>query len=145
MAAAIQNVVPSAVRAGTYNNLCTFAAPDQAFTPAGAPSGEYVPIVGLENLECMSSVPSMARIQATEVRALAEITASELHHVAIPGYYPQIDDGWRGDGVPPGQWVVIVGDNVGGVLTDGYQYQIMGVEFDSQNQMTRVQIKLGTV
>lgn len=145
MQAAIKNVVRATLRAHLYASLCTFESPD-GFDAAGAPiPNVYTPISGLENLTCMSSVPSQARIQATEVRAMNEITASELHHVLLPAYYPSLDNGWRGDGSPAGQWVINLGDNVGGVLTNGVIYQIMGVEFDSQNQMTRVSMRLGTL
>jgi len=143
---AIDNVVPAAVNLGTCISLITFRYPSSGFDAAGAQIDGWTDVPGLVDIACMSAVPSQARIQATEVRALEEITSSELHHVWIPGYYIGLDDGWRGDtDAYPGQWVAIVGDNVGGVLTDGYQYQIMGVEFDSQEQMTRVQLKLATM
>ena len=64
------------------------------------------------------------------------ITASELHHVLLAGYFPALDLGWRGEGTPKGEWQAIV---------DGWAYTIMGVESDSQSQMTRVQVKLETL
>ena len=143
--AAVQAVLPAALALGSFVSLATLQAPDGVFTPAGAASGKFVDVAGLQNIVCMSSVPASSTIQATEVRALEEITASELHHVILNGYYPQIDQGWRGDGTPTGQWRIVVGDNIAGELTNGFAYQIMGVESDSQNQMTRIKIRLGTV
>jgi len=68
----------------------------------------------------------MLRIQATEVRALAEIMDKGLRHCLLNDYYPAITaDLWA--------------------LVDGVTYDILGVEHDSQKQMTRLQLQLVTV
>jgi hypothetical protein len=139
--------VPQApVAAGVVKFRATFQYPNEGLDAAGAPIDGYAPVTTLENLLCMSASPSSARIQATEVRALQEITASELHHVWFPGYYRLMDEGWRGENPDfPGQWTVLIGDDNNGVIANGFQYQILGVEFDSQSGQTRVQVKLATV
>ena len=125
---------------GLLSSLCTCQAPSGVFDDSGAPDGNYVDVSGLVNIPCTAPPPSDARIQAPEVRALAEITASELHHVLLNGYYPPIDLGWR-DG-----WRLMLGDNDGaGNLINGYAYDIMGVESDSQEQMTRIEVKLASL
>lgn len=144
---AISQVVPTVVGTGlTKIHLATYQAPDGTFDAAGAPSENYADIPGLVNMPIANSPPSDARVQATEVRALAEITSSELQHIWHPGYYPVLSEGWRGDSTPAGPWRVLLGDNDGaGNLINGYAYLIMGVEYDSQNQSTRVQVKLATL
>ena len=107
---------------GLLSSLCTCQAPSGVFDDSGAPDGNYVDVSGLVNIPCTAPPPSDARIQATEVRALAEITAAELHHVLLDNYYPAIDLGWRGG------WRLMLGDNDGaGNLINGFAYDIMGV------------------
>jgi len=125
---------------GLLSSLCTCQAPSGVFDDSGAPDGNYVDVSGLVNIPCTAPPPSDARIQATEVRALAEITAAELHHVLLDNYYPAIDLGWRGG------WRLMLGDNDGaGNLINGFAYDIMGVESDSQEQLTRIEVKLETL
>ena len=125
---------------GLLSSLCTCQAPSGVFDDSGAPDGNYVDVSGLVNIPCTAPPPSDARIQATEVRALAEITAAELHHVLLDNYYPAIDLGWRGG------WRLMLGDNDGeGNLINGFAYDIMGVESDSQEQLTRIEVKLATL
>jgi hypothetical protein len=134
--AAIAGVMPATVATGLFVSLFTAQAPSGAFGPTGAPDGLYADVAGLVNIPCTAPPPSANRVQATTVRDLAEITASELHHVLLAGYFPALDLGWRGEGTPKGEWQAIV---------DGWAYTIMGVESDSQSQMTRVQVKLETL
>ena len=125
---------------GLLSSLCTCQAPSGVFDDSGAPDGNYVDVSGLVNIPCTAPPPSDARIQATEVRALAEITAAELHHVLLDNYYPAIALGWRGG------WRLMLGDNDGaGNLINGFAYDIMGVESDSQEQLTRIEVKLATL
>jgi hypothetical protein len=131
---------------GLLSSLCTFQAPSGVFDDAGAADGNYSDVIGLQNIPCMAPPPSDARIQATEVRALSEITSSEMHHVLLNGYYPTVDLGWRGDGTPQGAWRMMLGDNDGaGNLINGFAYMVMGVESDSQEQQTRIEVKLATL
>jgi len=132
---AIAQVMPTAVATGLFVSLFTAQAPDGLLGPTGAPSGNYANVAGLVGIPCTAPPTSDERIQADEVRKLEEIIASELHHVLLDGYYPALDAGWRGQGTPPGAWQAVV---------DGVAYIIMGVESDSQNQMTRVQVRLAT-
>ena len=147
LAPAIWNVGPQVQRTGLLDyTLATFQAPDGTHDSFGAPGQGYVDVAGLVNIPCTAPPPSDARVQATEVRALAEIAGSEMHHVSIVGYYPTLDLGWRGEGTPPGPWRVLLGDNDGsGHLVNGFAYDIQGVEFDSMSQTTRVQVKLTTI
>jgi len=136
---AIDYVMTAARASGLFSNLFTALTPDGTFGDTGAPSGNYVAVSGLENIACKAAVETA--IEATEVRALEEITASELHHVTLDAYYPALDDGWRGEGLnATGAWICQV--QWAGVW---YRFNIIGVESDSETQMTRVRIKLATV
>ncbi len=143
---AILEVMPAALATGLFVSLATFQAPSGVFDDAGAANGNYADVAGLTNIPCTAPPPSDARIQATENRALAEISASEWHHVLLNAFYPSLDQGWRGDGTPTGAWRVIIGGNDGnGNLIDGFAYDIAGIESDSQSQMTRMTAKLTTI
>ena len=125
-----------AIDTGLFVSLCTLQTPSGTFTLSGAPDGLYNNVAGLVNIPCTAPPPAESRVQATTVRDLAEITASELHHVLLAGYYPSVDLGWRGEGADAtGPWRALI---------DGWAYEIMGVESDSQSQMTRLMVKLTT-
>ena len=129
----IDAVMPAAVASGLFVSLCTIQQPDGVLTPAGSPSGTYTNVSGLVNVPCMDSVPSDARIQATEVKELADIMNKGLRHLLLNGYYPQIITPAIPDGQIPSYWRSIV---------DGVTYDILGVEHDSQNQMTRMEMQI---
>lgn len=126
----IEAVMPAVIATGLLVSLFTAQAPSGVLGPTGAPDGSYVNVAGLVNIACTAPPPSEARIQATETKALAEIASAELHHVLLDAWYSALDLGWR-DG-----WRAVV---------DGVAYDILGVESDSQMQMTRVSIRLETV
>jgi hypothetical protein len=123
-------VMVAALDTGLFVSLCTISAPDGNLGPSGAPSNTFVDIPGLIDIPCMDAVPSEARIQATEVKDLAEILATGLRHVALNGYYPQIIPGvalgWR-------------------ATVDGTVYDLIGAEPDSQGTQTRLHLRLSSV
>ena len=123
---AIQRVMPAARATGLFVSRATFQSSDAADFPDGWFSGVYADIPGLVDIPCTAPPVSEARIQATEVKALQEITASELLHVLLNGWYPAIDAGWRRG------WIILI---------DSIQYDLLGVESDSQSQMTRVSVR----
>ena len=136
---AIQQVMPAAIATGLFVSLFTAQEPVPVIGPTGAVEFDYVNVsdATLVNVPCTAPPPSASDIQATEVRALEEITASELHHVLLAGYFPQLDAGWRGENAD-GKGACIA-------LIDGFNYEISGVESDSQSTQTRVRVKLASV
>ena len=133
-------VMPAAVETGLFFSLATFQSSDAADFPDGFYSGDYQDVPGLVNLPCMAPPEASSSIQATEVKALADITSSELHHVLLNGYYATADMGWRNG------WQLLIGDNDGsGNLINGVVYDLLGVEADSQKQMTRCRVRLTTI
>ena len=126
----ITQVMPEALATGLFVSLFTAQQPDGVFGSTGAPDGGYINVVGLVNIPCMSPPLSEARISANEMKTIEEVAATELHHVLLNSWYPTLDAGWRNG------WRCIV---------DGTAYDILGVESDSQMQMTRVLIRLETL
>jgi|SRR5215472_3065497 len=123
-------IMPEVIATGLLVSRFTAQAPSGNLGSTGAPDGTFVNVAGLVSIRCTAPPTSDARIQATEIKQLADIAAAEMHHVLLDAWYPALDNGWR-DG-----WRCVV---------DGVAYDIMGVESDSQTRMTRVQIRLVTV
>ena len=137
---AVARVMPAAVATGLFVSLATFQSSDANDFPDGFYSGNYQNIAGLVNLPCMAPPESEGSIQATEVKALEEITSSELRHVLFEQFYPQLDQGWRQG------WRVLIQEPDGqGGYEAGVLYDVLGVESDSQSQMSRVRVRLTTV
>ncbi len=112
---------------------CTIQQPSTAQDSDGGQV--YIPpvdIVGLTNIPCMQAVLSTASIQATEVKALAEIMSKNLKHVLLNGWYPAID---------PDMWALINILDAGGNVIIAITYDILGVENDSQNSQTRLKLQ----
>ena len=135
IAAAIANVMPLARATGLFASLCTFQVPSGALTDNGFPDGSFVDVVGLVGLACQNAPSGMTggNVQATQMKAIPEDTFSNKSHVLLAGYYPDAETAWR----------------MGGrMIVDGQIYQngdILGVESDSQSQMTRVEVTVVTV
>ena len=138
---ALAGVPQMVIDTGLLVSLFSAQQPDGLFGPSGAPSGNYVDVSGLVNIQCMAAPPSATSIQATEVRALEEITASEIHEVWLPAWYPALDAGWRGESPnSTGAWICRIQ-----WLGEWFTYNIIGVGSDSQSKTTIVKVKLATV
>ena len=136
----ILSVMPTATdpNMGLFDSLCTIQVPDGVLGASGAPSGNFVNVAGLIpagnigvnliNIPCMESVPSTARVQATEVKDLAEIMSKGLRHVLLNGYYPYLE-------------TLKEAGQVRAIL-NGTAYEILGVEPDSQRTQTRFECQL---
>ena len=87
----------------------------------------YTPIVGLENIPCMFAIqrPFMPNQGAT-ARTPEQFDTQTQFHILLNGYYPQI-----------------LQQNLANV--DGVDYEIMAVESDSQQQMTRLGCRVYTL
>ncbi len=134
---AIQGVMPAAIATGLFVSLFTAMEPVPTIGPTGAVEFDYTAVAGLTDIDCTAPPESSGSIVATEARELEEIVASELHHVLLAGYFPTLDAGWRGENSDgKGAWIALI---------DGFNYEISGVESDSQSQMTRVRVKLATL
>jgi hypothetical protein len=133
---AILGVMPQALATGLFISLCTIQAPNGLANPDGSPQTDgngnpiFVNVAGLVNIPCTAPPITDNSIQATEVKALAEILSEEILHVLLNSWYPQLQGG-----VTEG-WQAVV---------DGTVYDLMGAESDSQEQMTRLKVRLAKV
>lgn len=125
----IDAVMVEAVATGLFVSLCTIQQPDGIVDPAGAPSGDFVDVSGLVNIPCMNAPLDDGSIAATEAKELEEIASKGFKHILLNGYYPQATP----DDQIPTNWRAII---------DSVTYDILGVEHDSQHQMTRMEVEL---
>jgi hypothetical protein len=129
--------MPLALATGLFVSLATIQAPDGLSGPSGAASNTYVNVnPPLVDIPCMDAPTSDVKIQANTVEQLQELESYELRHVLLNGWYPQLENG-VGNG-----WRCVITDSVSGLVNN---FQIMGAEADSQNQMTRLELKLATI
>jgi hypothetical protein len=130
----IAAVMPAAIATGLFASLCTIQQLTGAYGPSGAPVQTWENVAGLVNIPCMDEPPSEGRIQATEVKDLAEIMSLNLRHILLSGYFGQLFDntGWRA--------VITEAD---GVTVNNYD--ILGAESDSQGTMTRLEVRIAEI
>lgn len=122
----IAAVMPQARDTGLFVSLCTIQQPSGVFGPSGAPDGLWVDVTGLVEIPCTAPPISEARLQSTEVKALAEIMSRNILHVLLNGFYAPVSPAWR-------------------AVIDGTAYDILGTEHDSQSQMTRMEVQLAQI
>jgi len=127
---AIANVMPRALATGLFVSLCTIQAISGNPNPDGTPSTVYADVPGLVNIPCMDAPPSMERIQATEVKQVAEILAKGMRHVLLGQCFLDAPN-WAGRGYQ--------------AIVDGVAYDLLGAENDSQSTQTRIDLQLSTV
>lgn len=123
---AIENVVPTVVNSGLCISLATFQLPD-GLTSGGFVSPAYSDVSGLINIPCTAPPLSTGSgFSADETKAQSEQSAHQEFHVWLAGWFPTARDVWR---------------QGGRVVIDGTAYDLTGVEWDSQQQQTRVRAK----
>jgi hypothetical protein len=122
---------------GLAVSLCSIQAPDGINGPSGAPSGNYLPVSGLQAIVCMDAPEGTGTgISAIEQRLPGEVESSGLRHVLLNGSYPQLgpstnwgDVGWR---------AVLTNT----VTNQTQTYDIYGAEPDSQGTQTRMRLRV---
>jgi hypothetical protein len=132
----ISQVMPVARASTLFVSLCTIQTPPTAQTPSGAPTNNWNAIVGMIAIPCMDEPPSSARVQATEVKDLAEIMAKGLRHILLSGFYPQLVALKFN-----GQVRALITDAQGNTVT----YELLGAESDSQATQTRFECQKVTL
>ncbi len=137
--AQINQVMPQVISSGLLVSLCTIQQPDGMFGPTGGPSGNYVDVAGLVNIQCIGAPLSDSSISATEMKGMEEIESKALRHVALDADYMNttytLPDGSTVKGIQS-SWRAIV---------DGLTYDIMGAEPDSQATQTRLSLELVSI
>jgi hypothetical protein len=127
----LDGIMPAVIATGLLVSLFTAQAPSSVLGGTGAPDGSYSNVLGLVNIAC--TVPpynfSDTSIRADEMKAIPEIAATGPLHVLLDSNYPLLAAGWRSG------WRCLI---------DGTNFDILGVESDSQSKMTRVSVRLVT-
>ena len=126
----VQNFMPQAVSGGTFQSLATLQSPSTAQGPTGNPVNTFTSVTGLINIPCMDAPPSIARVQATEVKAVSEIMSKGMRHVLLDRCFPDAIN-WSSYGYR--------------CIVDGVTYDLLGAEVDSQATQTRMDLQLVTV
>lgn len=122
--------MPAAFSTGLFVSLCTITVPSTTQGPTGNPVGTYTPLPEAVNIPCMDAPPSPARINATEIRDVAEIMAKGMRHVLLNQCFLDAPN-WAGAGYL--------------ATVDGVVYELLGAENDSQTTQTRLDLQLATV
>ena len=80
----------------------------------------------------MDSPLSPGTISALEAKSLTEIESEGIRHVSLNGYYPQVVSNWQGENENM-NWRAVI---------DSVNYEVFGVERDSQKTQTRVKLRI---
>jgi hypothetical protein len=126
----LSQVMPQATLTGLFVSLATVMVPGQTQGPTGNFTGTFTPLPECTNVACMDAPPSIARVQATEVKAVAEIMAKGMRHVLLSICLLDAPS-WAGNGYR--------------VIVDGITYDLLGAENDSQLTQTRIDLQLVTL
>lgn len=121
----VSAVVPEVAKSGLLVSLCTITVPPEVFGPSGAPiaTAPYIPL-SAEYTDIPCSAPPLGigeTVQPTEVKDMQEISAKQPHDVFLGGYFPLITMDCR-------------------AVVDGIEYDIVGINQDSQKQHTSLAI-----
>lgn len=114
----LDSVMVDAIDSQLLTSLCTIARPSGDFDPGGAPDVDapYVPVA--EDIPCM-----MRPLTANETKDLPQVLSSRMKRLLLDGYYPDIAAKDR-------------------ATVDGTDYDILGVESDSQRRSTLLNLLL---
>jgi len=132
----LAGVMPMVRASGLLVSLATFQQPRGATTedPAGNlddsgfPVPEWDDIAGLVDIACTAPPLSFSdsSIAATEMKGMQESMLNAPKHVLLDSRYATAEAGWKNG------WRIVI---------DGLPYDLMGVESDSQFQMTRCYVR----
>lgn len=120
-------IMSQSMAAGMFPSLATL----QQLTHVQGPTGNYTDVWasvgGVIDIPCKDAPPSIARVQATEVKAVAEIMAKGLRHVQLNQCFLDAPN-----------WAA----QTSRMVVDGITYEVLGAENDSDLVMTRVDLQL---
>lgn len=128
-------VMPAALDSGLFVSLVTMQQPTGQQTSTGAPllsggdSGDgWNNVPGMIDIPAMNAPQSESRLTADQKKELAMVEGYQLRHLLLSGYFPQIQENsnWR-------------------AMVDGTAYDVLGVESDSQGQMTRLRLQISSI
>jgi len=123
----LANIMPQGYAAGMFPSLATLQQLVQDQGPTGNPTGAWVNVSGVVNVPCKDAPASIARIQATEMKDVAEIMAKGLRHVLLNQCFLNAPN-----------WAAMATR----MVVDGFTYEVLGAENDSDTIQTRVDLQL---
>lgn len=132
----IKAVMPEVLKSGLMTSLCTITVPPHVYDAGGAPdpAAPYIPLAMHQDIPCTDPPLSIGdRVQPTEMKELAEILSKNVLHVLLGGYYPAIITEYRALLAPKSDPTATI------------EYDIVGIENDSQNTQTRLAVQRVTV
>ena len=124
---AFAGIMPASMATGMFPSLATLQQIGKTQGPTGNYTDVWGNVAGVINIPCKDAPPSIARVQATEVKAVAEIMAKGLRHVQLNQCFV---------GAP--FWAA----QASRLVVDGITYEVLGAENDSDLVMTRVDLQL---
>lgn len=119
--------MPQGLMGGWFPSLATLQTLVQDQGPTGNPTGTWADFDGVVDIPCKDAPPSIARVQATELKVVAEIMAKGLRHVLLSQCFVNATQ-WAGMGSR--------------LIVDGITYEVLGAENDSDLVQTRVDLQL---
>jgi hypothetical protein len=123
----LANIMPQANIAGMFPSLATLQTLDQTQGPTGNPVGTWSNVAGVIDIPCKDAPASIARIQATEMKDVAEIMSKGLRHVLLNQCF-----------INAPNWAAMAAR----LVVDGFTYEVLGAENDSNTIQTRVDLQL---
>jgi hypothetical protein len=126
----LQRYQEYAYNQGLFPSLGTLQQMVQDQGPTGNPTGNWQNVVGVVDIPCQDAPPSIARVQATELKVVAEIMAKGLRHILLNRCFVNATT-WAGTGSR--------------FIVDGITYEVLGAENDSQLSQTRIDLQLVTL
>lgn len=130
LAYSLSQVMPTAYRSGLMPSLATLQVQSQTQGSTGNFLDTWNNVDGLINIACQDAPESTARIQATEVKGVADILSKGMRHVLLRQFFPDCMN-WSAKGYR--------------CVIDGVVYDLLGAEPDSQSTQTRLDLQLATV
>lgn len=128
--------MPTAIASGLMVSTCTVQQPDGLLIGAGQPSGNWVDVIA--DVQCMDAPDAAARPAAREKKSVPDIQSMSLRHVLLAGFYGDVIP-WGNEGARPQLRAIVTGPD--GVPVT---YELVGMESDSQQIMTRLVLHLVT-
>lgn len=132
----IKAVMAEVLKSGLLSSLCTITVPPHVYDAGGAPdpAAPYLPLAMHQNIPCTDPPLSIGDTPAaSELKDLAEIMAKNSLHVLLGGFYPAI--------IPDYRALIAPKSNPSATV----EYDIVGVESDSQNTQTRLAVQRVTI
>jgi hypothetical protein len=126
----LQRYQEYAYNQGLFPSLGTLQQMVQDQGPTGNPTGNWQNVAGVVNIPCQDAPPSTARVQATEIKDVADIMAKGLRHILLNQCFVGAVE-WAGTGSR--------------FIVDGIAYEVLGAENDSQLSQTRLDLQLVTL